>query len=738
MIRRINKLLQRLAILLQVIWVFFPGILFLAISYVFFTDFIQGKDILITGLRSRQTGLFFIIGLLFWVLITWYTSRLIAYNNDNLFHKAKDELYKTPRILGFFCFTILIIALCIIKFNQNTPIIHLGIIITSVILFITLHPFLEKLKNHKDRNQLIRYRKIIWVAYALLIGIMVAINSINTYIILLPIIQIGYLFVVVTRRKISQTNITRNKLPSQELLNKARQHYRNFILWIFTDKARRKDPLKMEILVQTEKNIFFLFASFSLIGLIVYVSAIFSLSFSRYITSLPIILLSFGILLGAGNILALFSNKQKINFHFLFVAALIIGGYFNEPHRVLLSKSKSDKEVYQSRQQLKAYFKDWISERSLQLEDETRKEYPIYFVLADGGASRSAYWTASVLSRLEKETKGIFSENLFCLSGASGGSLGNMAFYAAYNDNNRDSLLHEVQNYLSNDFLSFPLVRLMGPDILLPLLPVQIVRDRAVALEQALKFIPHENSISRFMKKDFSELLNKDVNARKKPIICINCTRMQDGSPAVVSNIEINKEVFGSRIDVLKLLNKGEDISVATSVVLGARFPYFSPAGSIKNQYFVDGGYFDNSGAGVVHEMILELQKIIIDSLLTNPNHPYKKIRFHVIHIANQPSEDIKIQKIHPLINDLAAPIKTIIGSYASQTNINDLRLYKNLIEIYKGDTTYQKINLYKPSDSDSYPMNWSISDQSLNRMNNRLFMHEDLDKLILSITKAH
>ena len=143
MIRRLSKFLQRLAILLQVFWVFFPGILFLAIGYVFFTDFIQGTDILITGLRSRQTALFFIIGLFFWALITWYTSRLIAYNNDNLFHKAKQELYKTPRILGFFCFTIIIIALSIIKFKQYTSFIHLAIIFLSITLFANKYNFLN-------------------------------------------------------------------------------------------------------------------------------------------------------------------------------------------------------------------------------------------------------------------------------------------------------------------------------------------------------------------------------------------------------------------------------------------------------------------------------------------------------------------------------------------------------------------------------------------------------------------
>lgn len=736
MLSTVNKLLQRLAVLLQVFWVFFPGILFLAIAYIFFTDFLQGKDIIVTGLRSKQTGLFFTIGLLFWVMTTWYTSRLIAYNNDRLFHVAKNELYKTPRILGFICFTIIIISLTIIQLGRNSASIHLGIILFHILIFSVLHPYFEKIKNDKDRNQLLNYRKLIWGIFIVLITVMVSINSIPGYIITLTLIQSGYLFVVVTRRKISQTNISKNKLTEQKHVNIVREKYRSLIHWIFTDKGRREDPLKREIMIQTEKNIFFLFGLFSLIALTIYVCAVLSLPFSRYITALPIILLSFGILLGAGNILALFSNKQKINFHFLFILALIIGGFFSEPHRVQLSKSKTP--AYQSRQNLKTHFNNWIEARNDLLNDSTRNEFPIYFVLADGGASRSAYWTASVLSRIENETNGTFSQNMYCLSGASGGSLGNMAFYAAAKGEDRQSMTREVQKYLSNDFLSFPLVRLMGPDILLPLLPVQIVHDRADALEQSLMKVPNENNISKFMKRNFSVTINHNQKEKINPVICINCTRMQDGLPAVLSNINIEKEVFGNRIDVLKLLNEDQEISIATSVVLGARFPYFSPAGRIKEHYFVDGGYFDNSGAGVVHEMILELTKMIRGILEKNPNHAYKKIRFHVIHITNQPLEVVKIKKIHPLINDLAAPVKTILGSYASQTDINNLRLYKNLLEIYKGDTTYVKINLYKSGETDTYPMNWSISNQSLKKMNERLFQHDPLNKLIHDINEKN
>ncbi len=736
MLSFINKSLKRLAIILQVFWVFFPGILFLAIGYIFFTNFIQGKDILITGLRSRQTGLFFIIGLLFWALVTWYTSRLIAYNNDRLFHVAKEELYKTPRILGYACFTVIIIALATIYSGKNDIKLHAGVIICSVLVFLILHPLFETLKNKNDRSRLIKYRKIIWVFYAGIIACMVGINSIATYILFLPIIQIGYLFLVVTRRKISQTNKKHNKLIQYPNLDTLRNKYRNLLQWIFTDKERINDPLKNEIIAQTEKNIFFWFGLFSIVALTIYVLAIFSLPFSRYVTALPIILLSFGILLGAGNILSLFSNKQKINFHFLFIIALIIGGIFTEPHRVNLSRLENKDSPYSKRPDLKSHFTDWMQERRDALSDSTKKEYPIYFILADGGASRSAYWTASVLSRIDSETHGDFLNNIYCLSGASGGSLGNLAFLMAAKSKHKTSTTKEVQDYLSTDFLSFPLVRLMGPDILLPLLPIEVVKDRAEALENSLMNIPIENSVSSFIKKDFSTLIIADSLKNKMPVICINCTRMQDGSPAVVSNIQINNNVFGNRIDIVKLLDPGEGMSIATSIVLGARFPYFSPAGCIKNQYFVDGGYFDNSGAGVVHEMILELQKMVIDSLKINSNHYFGKLKFHVIHITNQPSEDLKIKKIHPLINDLAAPIKTILGSYTSQTDINNVRLYKYLLEIYKGDTTYRKINLYKKNESDSYPMNWSISDQSLNRMNKRLLNNNELDALIQQMKK--
>jgi hypothetical protein len=154
LLQSINKTLQRLAILLQVFWVFFPGILFLSVAYFFFIDTLQGKDIIITGLYSKQTGFLFVIGLLFWTLITWYTSRLIAYNNDRLFHIAKDELYQMPRLLGYLCFTIIIIAFAKIKYDIQNNAVVIILILTSIGLFFSSHYLFEKIKDNLHRNEL--------------------------------------------------------------------------------------------------------------------------------------------------------------------------------------------------------------------------------------------------------------------------------------------------------------------------------------------------------------------------------------------------------------------------------------------------------------------------------------------------------------------------------------------------------------------------------------------------------
>ena len=524
----------------------------------------------------------------------------------------------------------------------------------------------------------------------------------------------------------------------QKAQEKPKGWLEKFLGWVLIDTHSGKPREWVQYEIELEKGLFLWFNVFAIAALIVYLLTIFSLPFSLFISSFPFVLLAFGVLLGFGNLITLLSTKLKINFHFLFIVAVFVLGILFEPHGLRIFKNENSNErIYDDRQNLTGFFQHWIKQRHTELTDSTLLHYPVFFVLADGGASRSGFWTASVLSRLEDQTNGNFSRHLFCLSGASGGSVGNATFFASLvkkeqiRQNKQDHLV-TCQKYLDTDFLTFTLARMLGPDLFKPIFPFPSIYDRAAALEKAIEKGARDSLISNVMQSRFSAFIaKKNEENYSLPVLCINTTRMQDGRPGVVSNIKIDSIFFGQRIDILQLLEPGEDINMSTLTILGARFPYVSPAGRIRNSYFVDGGYFDNSGAGVTHEMILELQRVITDSLRMDSSHYLKKLRFYILHTTNSPLGEGEITKIHPLINDLGAPIKTLVGSYNTQTTVNNLRLFKYLMEINNGDTNYIPFNLYRKNEPNTYSMNWVISDTNRKMMNSRLLSYPKIETFI-------
>ena len=95
------------------------------------------------------------------------------------------------------------------------------------------------------------------------------------------------------------------------------------------------------------------------------------------------------------------------------------------------------------------------------------------------------------------------------------------------------------------------------------------------------------------------------------------------------------------------------------------------------------------------------------------------------------------VSKIHPIINDLAAPVLTLIGAYGTQTSVNDWRLIKYMEAQYKPlkDTGYMPVNLYKPltdstKNKEEFPMNWVISNYYIKKMNRQLD-NVDMQKLM-------
>lgn len=706
-------------------WLFFPGILFLILIYCCFGVLSQGQDLMV--LSSEHSGNFglFLFALCFFAIIGWFGARKVA----DIKHK-KNAVYLTqflykhaPRFIGFSFFTLLIIAYAktpLFNHRQNPTtaqtIFYWVILIASFGWYWLCTRFMEKRFKRIEFNWLFFLFVTAFISLTSILCFNLN-NSTHPFIfVILLLSQSAFLAVVITRRKVIET--------------------------------KEEHSLAEKVI----RIIFYLLIFFIAI---IYLSSTIWVGFAVYITSFPFALLAFSVFMSVGFMLSFWSIKKGFNIHIVILFFVFLFGLWTERHFVNLKENTNVN--FKNRASLEQYFTKWADTRKNEID--STDSYPVYFVLSDGGASRSGYWVASVLSRLQDNSNGKFGKHLFCLSGASGGSAGNAAFYMLLrkmkneNTSAADSLyLQRSRDYLQSDFLTYTLSRMLGHDFFIQLSPFDSEADRAKALTESLESSPHD---SVFLKNalaiPFSQLMIDAGNPNDSfPIICINTTRMQDGNPSVISTINIakNDKQFNRRIDVLDILQPGKDMKLSTAVVLGASFPYISPAGridardrtnkkdTILENYFVDGGYVDNSGAGVVHEMIIQLNKIISNTTDPVLKNRLGKLRLTVIHITNGVEGDILAKKVNPFINDLAAPLKTMVGAFSIQTSVNDSRL-KNYMESFgNGNKNYWDINLYGDNDIQHYSMNWVISQHTLKRMDTRLRADTQLKQLLLAVNK--
>lgn len=766
--------------LLRSCWLFFPAILFVCLGILMFSQLSQGRDILISftetsGSFGHVLGakLIFMVAIIFWVYVSWYSSRMVGYSKAYQHREAVRSIYPSmtdteynsqfdmelrfihrfPRIVGYGCLIVVMMVLTVVinpeSWLQKQPFIAL--ILGCLVAWLADRQLIAYVANHTWSLWLKRAAILLSVLLLLLtIGFVKwnLFSKIPFILFLVFLLFVLYLLYI---------NVRRQHLDKMELEGRRVTQLTPVKL---IDKLIRRMMFFLH-LPREEKNYFFIFNLVCLGGLIFYILAIKSLSASVQMGPFAVVLLAFAVLLGFGNMLSAISCKIHINLHFVIflLAALLPTPDHHMVRTGALSERTSDKYLYSKRQHLSEYFFNWLQQRP---EMDTVSGYDLNIVLANGGASRSAYWVASVLGKLEdaslQDPNGRFSRHLFCLSGTSGGALGITSFYT--------TLLHQQnkapvkgfeeagKQFLKQDFLSFTLARMFGPDFFnyIPLLNLVVSKeDRAEALEEAIEQAL-DNGYYRigFDSTWFDQVATQTGVPHNLPILFINTTRVKDGSPAVVSNIHVAANVFNQRVDVASLLPPGKTIRLSTAAILGARFPYISPAGRINQQkkpaqpggtdttrahYFVDGGYFDNSGAGAVQEMIrtiLALAQVSKDPVIRSRA---AKLNIRIIQITNSPQGSVPLKPIGPFVNDLMAPLITIMGAYDMQTTVNDRRFITYIQDLQKSAQNYPfrgyeylPVHLYNdpaiPGDtlsSGPYIMNWFISDSVLHLMDARL-----------------
>ncbi len=252
----IKRKLQELAIFLELLWIFFPGILFILLSFLVFTRLLQGKDVIALALESKYRGYFFLTGLLFWAGVTWYTGRLIAYNHDRLFQKARKALYHAPRFMGFACFTVLIYAFMELPGMHIPDWIVFIVILIDLFIYFIFHWIFERIKDSQAEKVLDRYRNLVLIALLILFLFAGFFNRELVYLICLPLMQCGFLFLVIIRRKITETDVA---TETAKQISKAEEKGSNLyrvLNWILTDEEINRTASRNELILRGEWKIF--------------------------------------------------------------------------------------------------------------------------------------------------------------------------------------------------------------------------------------------------------------------------------------------------------------------------------------------------------------------------------------------------------------------------------------------------------------------------------------------------
>ena len=282
---------------------------------------------------------------------------------------------------------------------------------------------------------------------------------------------------------------------------------------------------------------------------------------------------------------------------------------------------------------------------------------PLLLMAAEGGGARAAYWTASIIDRLEQAptapTAGGRSpcgaEQVFLATGVSGGSVGlTVARFRATSHQAKAG----VVAMSDPDALSVGSLGLFARDTLSTMTGISwgtregAWLDRAALMEQAWE--RHEATLTR----PFLDPPDATTRAGFAAALVLGSATAATGCRVVVSQLELRpgadpaapsscadaRAPAPMTIDLLDAYGPGRPASgpgsedpdqrclttlmASTAAMLSARFPYVTPSGHVgpcqapdgssrAAEQLVDGGYVDSTGLGVLVDLAPDLMALI-------------------------------------------------------------------------------------------------------------------------------
>jgi hypothetical protein len=401
----------------------------------------------------------------------------------------------------------------------------------------------------------------------------------------------------------------------------------------------------------------------------------------------------------------------------------VLFSFWNDNHAVRTLKAADEPRTAPS---IEDHAGQWLKSRVA----GSRRVLPVFFVAAEGGGIRAAYWTASVLSALEDEVPG-FSRHVFAMSGVSGGSLGEAVFAALLAERRspaaescvvvESALLPCARRMLGRDYLSPALGVMLFPDLVQRFLPFPIPAfDRGRALEQSWER-GWRKTIGGGRFADAFDALWRGDAPEEVPSLFFNSTSVESGKRTVVSNLRISDSTLADVADLHT--DTGARLPLSTAAHNSARFTYVSPAGRVKNAqsgmtsgHIVDGGYFENSGTATLLEVLNTFMDVVRTPAVRDRNVDIRPI---VIVIINDPGQRAGDEGYRPdrFLREALSPLRALLHTRDARGNLAKKVVKRTVEKQYGG--AYQEVRL-RPG-SKPLPLGWMLADSAKGEIDGQL-----------------
>ncbi|MBU0482680.1 MAG: patatin-like phospholipase family protein [Proteobacteria bacterium] len=362
------------------------------------------------------------------------------------------------------------------------------------------------------------------------------------------------------------------------------------------------------------------------------------------------------------------------------------------------------------------------------IDDAKNGPPPFVVVATAGGGIRAAYWTATVLGKLQDDGGENFSRKVFAISGVSGGSVGATVYRRLLDtlEPAAEKMADSAQKVIDHDLLSPLVAALLYPDLAQRFIPFPVLLSRATAfengLEQAFRSVTEELGVTDQTGLEYSLGSLEVAENNWKPSLFLNSTWSDNGRRIVAGNLRFGNHpneahAFSLSNDELAIL--GHDLRLSTAAHNSARFPFVSPPGMWRDKdekiagRLQDGGLFENYGAETALEIIsLACSKFAcFDEDVTAERPRIKPVVVLISSDPTLPADLAESPKNNPPLG-FGYEVRSTFRTYARVRVGRGAELasqLKNTMEDVQGSFYY--FRMCKNGEVGEPPLGWALSD---------------------------